>query len=265
MTCARPVLFFDSGVGGLSVVAPTLALIPTAPVVYVADSAFFPYGTKAEGEIAARVPALLGRLAERYNPRLIVIACNTASTIALGAVRAALDVPIVGTVPAIRPAAAISTTRTIGVLGTAATVRQPYVDDLVARFAADCTVLRYGSAALVELAEAALAGEAPSHDAVAAELAGLFGQPGGERIDVIVNACTHFPLLEGDMAAVAPPGVRFVDGGPGIARRVAHLTQGQAWPDAATPARLVFTRAGNRERAIAATLAARGFAAPETL
>ncbi|NJR78000.1 glutamate racemase [Sphingomonas corticis] len=260
-----PILFFDSGVGGLSVVAPTVALLPTAGIVYVADSAGFPYGTKSEGEIAARVPALLGRLAERYRPRLIVIACNTASTIALGAVRAALDVPIVGTVPAIKPAAAISRTRTIGVLGTAATVRQPYVDDLVARFAADCTVLRYGSAALVEIAEAALAGEAPSPDAVATELAGLFGQPGGVRIDTIVNACTHFPLLEGDMTAVAPPGVAFVDGGPGIARRVAALTHGQAWPAVAPPARLVLTRLGERERAIAATLADRGFASAETL
>lgn len=262
---SSPLLFFDSGVGGLSVVAPALALIPTAPIVYVADSAAFPYGTKSEGEIAARVPALLGRLAERYRPRLIVIACNTASTIALGAVRAALDVPIVGTVPAIKPAAAMSRTRAIGVLGTAATVRQPYVDDLVARFAGDCAVYRYGSAALVELAEAALAGEAPSRDAIAGELAGLFGQPGGERIDTIVNACTHFPLLEADMIAVAPPGVRFVDGGPGIARRIAHLTQGQDWPDAPTPGRLVFTRLGERERAIAATLAARGFGSPETL
>jgi glutamate racemase len=260
-----PLLFFDSGVGGLSVVAPTRDLIPTAPIVYVADSAAFPYGTKSEGEIAARVPALLGRLAERYRPRLIVIACNTASTIALGAVRAALDVPIVGTVPAIKPAAAMSRTRAIGVLGTAATVRQPYVDDLVARFAGDCAVYRYGSAALVELAEAALAGRAPSPDALASELAGLFGQPGGDRIDTIVNACTHFPLLEDAMRAIAPAGVRFVDGGPGIARRIAHLTQGQDWPGAPTPGRLVFTRIGERERAIAATLSARGFGAPETL
>ena len=262
---ASPLLFFDSGVGGLSVVAPTLDLIPAAPIVYVADSAAFPYGTKSEGEIAARVPALLGRLAERFRPRLIVIACNTASTIALGAVRAALDVPIVGTVPAIKPAAAISRTRAIGVLGTAATVRQPYVDDLVARFAADCAVYRYGSAALVEMAEAALAGVTPAREAVAAELAGLFGQAGGERIDTVVNACTHFPLLTRDMAAVAPPGVRFVDGGPGIARRVAHLTQGQAWPDAPTPGRLVFTRLGERESAIGAALSGRGFGSAETL
>ncbi|MEH3100645.1 glutamate racemase [Sphingomonas adhaesiva] len=264
MRDARPILFFDSGVGGLSVVAPTRALLPQAPIVYAADSAGFPYGTRSEGEIAARVPALLGRLVERYRPRLAVIACNTASTIALPAVRAALDVPVVGTVPAIKPAAAMSATRVIGVLGTEATVRQPYVDDLAARFAGDCTVLRHGSAALVELAEAALAGEAPSPQAVAAELGGLFGQPGGGRIDVIVNACTHFPLLEAAMAAAAP-GVRFVDGGPGIARRIAALTQGQDWPESVPPARLVFTRVGDRERRIARHLAARGFGDAEAL
>ena len=134
------------------------ALLPAAACVYAADSAGFPYGTKTEQEIAARVPARLGRLAERYRPRLIVIACNTASTIALPAVRAALDLPIVGTVPAIKPAAALSGTRVIGVLGTDATVRQAYVDDLAARFAADCRVVRHGSAALVELAEAKLRG-----------------------------------------------------------------------------------------------------------
>ena len=105
-----PLLFFDSGVGGLSVLATTRALLPRAPLVYAANSAGFPYGTKSEGEIAARVPALLGRLAERYRPRLVVIACNTASTIALPVVRAALDLPVVGTVPAIKPAALLSQT-----------------------------------------------------------------------------------------------------------------------------------------------------------
>ena len=265
MADARPILFFDSGVGGLSVVEPTRALLPHAPIVYAADSAGFPYGVRTEAEIAGRVPALLGRLVERYRPRLVVIACNTASVVALPAVRAALDLPVVGTVPAIRPAAALSATRVIGVLGTEATVRQPYVDDLAARFASDCLVLRHGSAALVELAEGALAGVPPPSERIAAELAGLFGQPGGERIDVIVNACTHFPLLERDMAAVAPPSVRFVDGGPGIARRIAHLTDGQDWPDSPGADRLVFTRLETREGRIAAALSRRGFAAAEQL
>src|SRR4051812_6132291 len=125
----RPILIFDSGVGGLSVLGPTRALLPQARYVYVADNGGFPYGTKTEAEIAGRVPALLGRLVERHRPRLVVIACNTASTIALAAVRAALDLPVVGTVPAIKPAAEMSKTRAFGVLGTNATVRQPYVDD----------------------------------------------------------------------------------------------------------------------------------------
>src|SRR3954467_15130827 len=159
MNADAPILFFDSGVGGLSVLEPTRKLLPTAPIVYAADSAGFPYGKRTEAEIASRVPALLGRLVERFHPRLAVIACNTASTIALEHVRYALDLPVVGTVPAIKPAAEISKTRVIGVLGTQATVRQPYVDDLAARFAADCILVRHGSPELVELAEAKLAGD----------------------------------------------------------------------------------------------------------
>ena len=262
MSDARPILFFDSGVGGLSIVAPARAAVPDARFVYVADSAGFPYGVKPEGEIAARVPALLGRLAERYRPRLIVIACNTASTIALAVVRAALDLPIVGTVPAIKPAAEMSATRTIGVLGTEATVRQAYVDDLTARFAADCRVLRHGSADLVQLAEAKLRGEAADSERYRAVLTGLFDQPGGGAIDVIVNACTHFPLVEAELAAAAPRPVRFVDGGPGIARRIAHLTQGQDFAREADDV-AVFTGAGGA--ALAPALAGYGFSGIERL
>lgn len=265
MADSRPLLFFDSGVGGLSVLAPARALLPHAPLVYAADSAGFPYGTKSEEEIAARVPALLGRLAERYRPRLIVIACNTASTIALTHVRAALDIPIVGTVPAIKPAAERSKTRVIGVLGTEATVRQPYVDDLAARFAADCTVIRHGSAELVRLAEAKLHGEAPDPARFRAVLGGLFDQPEGDRIDVVVNACTHFPLVEAELAAAAPHPVTFVDGGPGIARRVAHLTEGQDWPDTPPPGLAVFTRLDDSARTLAPALASYGLERLEAL
>ncbi len=241
MTDPRPILFFDSGVGGLSVLAPTRALLPQAPVVYAADDAGFPYGTRSEAEIAGRVPALLGRFAERYRPRLIVIACNTASTIALAAVRGALDLPVVGTVPAIKPAAERSLTRVIGVLGTKATVRQPYVDRLSAEFASDCTVLRHGSARLVELAEAKLRGEPVSPDDVRDSLAGLLDQPGGDQLDTIALACTHFPLLAEELAAAAGRPIGFVHGGDGIARRVAYLTRDQAWPDSAQPGTAVFT------------------------
>jgi glutamate racemase len=235
-----PLLFFDSGVGGLSVLGPTRKLLPNAPIVYAADSAGFPYGSRSEAEIASRVPALLGRLVERFRPRLAVIACNTASTIALDHVRSALDLPVVGTVPAIKPAAEMSKTRVIGVLGTEATVRQPYVDDLAAKFAADCTIVRHGSPELVELAEAKLAGEEVGIHAVRAAAQPMFDAPGGDRIDTIVLACTHFPLLRDELGA-AFPGVGWVDGGPGIARRIAHLTKDQPWPWAPSDGIMVFT------------------------
>lgn len=235
-----PLLFFDSGVGGLSVLRPTRDLLPTAPIIYVADSAAFPYGTRSEAEIAERVPALLGPLVEQFAPRLVVIACNTASTIALDHARAALDVPVVGTVPAIKPAAEMSRTRVIGVLGTNATVRQPYVDDLAARFATDCVVLRHGSAALVALSEAKLAGEPVALADVREAVLPLVDQPDGERMDVMVLACTHFPLLDEELRT-AFPGIAMVDGGSGIARRIAYLTRGQPWPDRAHEGRAIFT------------------------
>jgi glutamate racemase len=242
MATARPLLVFDSGIGGLSVLRPIRALLPNAPIVYVADSAGYPYGTKRPGEIEARVPALLGRLSERFDPELIVIACNTASTIALDGVRAALDVPIVGTVPAIKPAAERSKSRVIGVLGTRATVRQPYVDRLTSEFAADCTVIRHGSAELVELAEAKLRGEPTDPAAYGEIMDGLLSQPDGDRIDTVVLACTHFPLIEQELAEAAPRPLAFVDGKEGIARRTAWLLRDRNWPDAPGEGRALFTR-----------------------
>ena len=244
MERARPLLIFDSGVGGLSILREIRALLPNAPLVYAADSAGYPYGTKSAAVIEARVPALLGRLVERFDPQLIVIACNTASTIALDAVRNALDLVIVGTVPAIKPAAAVSKTRVIGVLGTDATVVQPYVDRLAADFAADCTVVRHGSAELVELAEAKLRGEPIDAQAYRRILGDLLAKPGGERIDTVVLACTHFPLVEGELAAAAPRPLAFVDGNQGIARRTAWWLRDVAWPDSPGEGIAVFTGRG---------------------
>jgi glutamate racemase len=226
---AAPLLLFDSGVGGLSVLAEVRRLLPDAPVIYVADNAGLPYGDKTEAQIAARVSGLLGRLTERLRPRLVCIACNTASTIALAAVREVLEVPIVGTVPAIKPAAALTASGVIGLLGTAATIRQAYVDRLEAEFAGDKLLLRHGAPELVAAAEAALRGHPVDPAVYARAAAGLTAQPGGERIDTVVLACTHFPLVERELGAAFGPGVRFVDGAAGIARRIAFLTQGQAF------------------------------------
>jgi glutamate racemase len=237
---ASPVLLFDSGVGGLSVLDHVRAVRPEAPIVYCADNAGFPYGTKSEAELNARVPVLLGRLVERYRPCVVVIACNTASTIALDTVRRVLDLPVVGTVPAIKPAAATSVTKVIGVLGTPATVRQTYVDQLVRDHASDCTVLRYGSAKLVELAEAKLRGESLSPQAFVEVLQGLLNQPGAQDMDTIVLACTHFPLVQNELINAGPRRFNWVDSGDGIARRVLHWTESMSWNFAG--GRAVFTK-----------------------
>lgn len=254
---ASPILLFDSGVGGLSVLRELRKLLPDAPVIYAADNAGLPYGEKSEAQIAARVAGLLGRMTERFHPRLVCIACNTASTIALGMVREVLEVPVVGTVPAIKPAAALTRTGVIGLLGTEATIRQAYVDRLEAEFADGKTLLRFAAPELVTAAEARLRGEPVDAGVFARAVAGLRRQPGGERIDTVVLACTHFPLVEDDLAAAFGPGVRFSHGAEGIARRIAHLLAGQAFqrtgPDLA-----LFTREEPSTAALAPALAALG-------
>jgi glutamate racemase len=222
-----PILIFDSGVGGLTVLAEVRDVLPQAPVIYVADRAALPYGDKTEAEIAARVCGLLGRLAERYHPRLICIACNTASTIALGMVREVLEVPVVGTVPAIKPAAEMTQTGVIGLLGTAATIRQSYVDMLEAEFAQGKRLLRHPAPELVAAAELKLRGGTPDPAVFERAARGLIDQSGGADIDVVVLACTHFPLLEPELSAAFGGKVRFIDGAQGIARRIAYLTNGQ--------------------------------------
>jgi glutamate racemase len=224
---SAPILLFDSGVGGLTVLAELRNVLPQAPVIYVADTAGLPYGEKTEAEIAARVAGLLGVLTERYHPRLAVIACNTASTIALGMVRDVLQIPVVGTVPAIKPAAALTKTGVIGLLGTAATIRQVYVDQLEADFANGRRLLRFAAPELVSAAEAKLRGHPVDHAAVQSAVDGIRCLPGGKAVDVVVLACTHFPLLRKELCRGFGEGVRLIDGAAGIARRIATLTHGQ--------------------------------------
>lgn len=258
-----PLLFFDSGVGGLTVLDAARALLPDAPIVYAADFAGLPYGEKSETEIAARVPALLGRLVERYRPRLITIACNTASTIALPQIRAALDLPVVGTVPAIKPASEASTSRVIGVLGTEATVRQPYVTNLAREYASDATIIRFGAPELVRAAEMKLRGEVPDSAIFDRAVAGLLRQQRGIPIDTVVLACTHFPLVQDELAAAFGRPIHFVHGAQGIARRIAYLTRGQSY--AGNGLRFVATGPASGITPYVPMLSARGFASFETL
>ena len=257
---AAPILLFDSGVGGLSVLGKVRKVLPQAPVMYVSDNAGLPYGSKTEAQIAARVSGLLGRLTERYHPRLVCIACNTASTIALASVREVLEVPIVGTVPAIKPAAAMTRTGVIGLLGTEATIRQGYVDRLEAEFAADKRLLRHGAPELVAAAEAKLSGLPVDPAVFTRAAAALRAMPDGARIDTVVLACTHFPLLEAELAEAFGPGVRFIDGSDGIARRIAFLTQGQDWAPGAAGDLALFTKDDPADERLIPALAHYGIA-----
>ena len=162
--------------------------------------------------------------------RLITIACNTASTIALGSVRQVLDIPVVGTVPAVKPAAAMTRSGVIGLLGTKATVRQGYIDVLADKFAQGTRLIRHGDADLASAVEALMRGEQVSDDVYRGAVQGLLEQPHGDRIDTIILGCTHFPLVQAQLARFCPPDVRFIDGNTGIARRIAFLTRGQQWP-----------------------------------
>ena len=228
---AHRVLVFDSGVGGLSVLDAIAASGHALELDYAADNAWLPYGLKSDAQLRDRVPALLARLVEQWAPAIVVVACNTASTIALEQVRAALSVPVVGVVPPIKPAAAATRSGAIGLLATPATVRRAYTDDLIAQFATDKSVVRFGSSALVEAAEQKLRGEPLNQSAITEAIDGLFGAPGGADIDVIALACTHFPLLTQELAAAAPKQAVWLDSGAAIARRVAHVvmaTPGQA-------------------------------------
>lgn len=218
---------FDSGVGGLSVLDAIRATPTDVELDYIADNAWLPYGLKTDEQIRDRVPALVSRLCAQLAPDVVVLACNTASTIALDAVRAAAPVPVVGVVPPIKPAAAMTQSGVIGLLATPATAKRPYTDDLISRFAAGKRVVRFGSAALVQAAEQKLRGETPDATALEEAVEGLFGAEGGGDIDVVALACTHFPLLAEELAAAAPRSCVWLDSGGAIARRVKEVAAPQ--------------------------------------
>lgn len=257
-------LLFDSGVGGLSVSAEVRKRLPDIAQSYLADDAFRPYGNKSEAQLRARLPGLLAPVVDMLQPDVVVIACNTASTTALPSIRAALDVPVVGVVPAIKPAAALSRTKTIAVLGTPGTVRRAYVDTLIDRFADGCLVRLAGSVALVEEAEAKLAGRSVDLDRLRAEIAPIFDGRDGADVDAVVLACTHFPLLLDELRSVTRQSVAWVDSGEAIARRVESLLpkQGRGRPPARATA---FSIRGVADAARREAFARYGFEAFVTL
>ncbi len=220
---APTILVFDSGVGGLSVFREVARARPDAHFIYAADDAGFPYGDLSDQALVARVNEVVGRLIALTAPALVVIACNTASTVVLPSLRARYPIPFVGTVPAVKPACAASLSGRVSILATPGTVRRDYTAGLIQQFAAQCDVTLVPSVRLAALAEAALAGEDVPDAAIAAEIAPCFVSTQGRRTDTVVLACTHYPLLLERLERIAPWPVSWVDPAPAIARRVVQL------------------------------------------
>lgn len=223
MPSSPTILVFNSGLGGLTVFREIARVRPDARFIYVADDAFFPYGSHGEAELIARVLALFDELIARHHPDLIVIACNTASTLVLPALRARFTVPFVGTVPAIKPACSASVTKRVSVLGTEATVSREYTRALIRDFANGSDVTLVGASRLAGYAEAELKGIPVDDASIAREIAPCFVDEDGRRTDTIVLACTHYPLLLERMQRLMPWPVTFIDPAPAIARRVVEL------------------------------------------
>jgi len=258
------ILVFDSGLGGLTVYREIAAARPDARLIYVADDAAFPYGDLAEDALIARVTEVLNDAISRHAPDLVVVACNTASTLALAALRARFTVPFVGTVPAIKPACAQSTTQRVAVLGTRATVSREYTRALIREFAGGCDVLLAGSPWLAGFAEAELAGEPVADAQIAAEIVSCFVETQDRRTDTVVLACTHYPLLIERFRKIAPWPVEWLDPAPAIARRVADLLHDR--PLGASPPsapHIAFTSGRAPSPKLAAALVSYGFQAAE--
>jgi glutamate racemase len=241
MASAPTVIVFDSGLGGLTVFREVAKLRPDARFVYAADDAFFPYSRQGEAELVERVITVMAGLVAEHRPDLVVVACNTASTLVLPQLRKRFAVPFVGTVPAIKPACAGSTSRLVSVLGTEATVKREYTRALIRDFSGGCAVTLVGSPRLAELAEAELRSRPVADADVTREIAPCFVESGGARTDTVVLACTHYPLLLDRLRRLAPWPVNFVDPAPAIARRVVELLGPAAALRPPAPACFVFT------------------------
>ena len=254
MTQANRILIFDSGVGGLSILNAIKQQLSNCEYIYASDNAAFPYGVKSQTFLIKRVDAVLKALIKLVQPDIIVVACNTASTLVLPSIRDHFKSPVVGVVPAIKPAAEQTRSGVIGLLGTPGTVARDYTQQLIEDFAGNNTVIKVGSSRLVDIAELALRNIAPDRIELGEILAPLFAD---DKLDTIVLACTHFPLIIEDLKGASPRLVNWVDSGAAIARRVESLLEtnppGQTG-SGTTNCQAIFTKASDEVDKLQATL-----------
>ncbi|MGP4123784.1 MAG: glutamate racemase [Sodalis sp. (in: enterobacteria)] len=224
ISAKRPiVLIFDSGVGGLSIYDEVRQTLPNAYYLYVFDNEAFPYGEKREQFIIDRVLAIVSAMWQLHKLDIVIVACNTASTISLPALRQRFPCHIIGTVPAIKPAARLTRNGIVGLLATRATVQHRYTHELISRFAGDCQILPLGTSELVDIAEAKLHGKMVPLQVLYKLLGPWLRAP--DPPDTVVLGCTHFPLLSQELQSVLPEKTCLIDSGLAIARRVAWLVE----------------------------------------
>jgi glutamate racemase len=260
----RTVLVFDSGLGGLTVLREIARARADLELSLVADDAAFPYGRLDDKALVDRVVMVLDRYIEVLQPELVVIACNTASTLALPVLRSKFSNPFVGTVPAIKPACAQSKTKRISVLATPGTVRRDYTRDLIEKFAGDCRVTLVGGDMLAGFAESTLRGEPVDDDEIRREIAPCFVDEVGSRTDTVVLACTHYPLILDHLQKLAPWPVTWLDPAPAIARRTSQLL-GAEGPRTGGRGRAYFTSGKAPSAALERALTEFGLAAGKPL
>lgn len=251
------IAILDSGVGGLSIFKAVHKELPNVSIVYGCDNKNFPYGLKSPEQVTHCIKNLATKIQETFAPSLMVIACNTASTIALDALRKELPIPVVGVVPAIKPAALKTKTGVIGLLATPGTVNRSYTEKLINDHATHCKVIKLGSTRLVELAEEKLRGKSISLDEIGTEIAPLFSEKNNPPADVIVLGCTHFPLLMPELLQSAPRPVEWVDSSEAIASRVTQLANKPAITKPEFKA--VFTDLNSNAKALMLYLSSLGF------
>jgi glutamate racemase len=224
---AGPILVFDSGIGGLSVLGAALKGLPEARFIYVADDAAFPYGSWEEATLREHIVALMGGLIAEHRPAAAVIACNTASTLVLPPLRERFSLPFVGTVPAIKPAAEQTKTGVVAVLATPGTMKRDYTRGLIQSFAQSCHVRLVGAPELARLAEERMRSERIAREAVLEQIEPAFVEVDGKRTDIVVLACTHYPFLADLFTELAPWPVTWLDPAPAIARRLMTVVEGR--------------------------------------
>ena len=219
-TMKPTILLYDSGMGGLTIYDAIRQSLPNAHYLYCFDNAFFPYSEKSEAVLIERAIKIVQKIAQNYPLDMVVVACNTASTVVLPALREQFTFPIVGTVPAIKPAASISKSKVIGLLATKGTVNRPYVDDLIAKYASQCVVEKIGTTDLVEIVE-----EKQQTGAVDMARLQQVIEPWRNHptLDTVILGCTHFPLVKAELQQLLPKVKYFIDPGYGIANRVSEF------------------------------------------